>query len=95
MTVHYYQIHLVDELPRIGTGLRLVLAEEGRKYVHLVTPQLVTGRLRLKEWQRIPKREIELSLATRKRLRQIMRHWRKYRDRTRLIKRAEQAVTAQ
>jgi len=30
-----YQVHLWDELPRIGSGFRLVVVKEGRKWVYV------------------------------------------------------------
>ena len=52
-----YEIVVGGNLPRIGSGYRLVYASEGRKWVHLTTLQ-GDGRTRLSKraWSKIKKR---------------------------------------
>jgi len=54
-----YDIVVGGELPRIGSGYRLVYASEGRKWVYVTTLQ-GDGRTRLskKAWSKIKKRGI-------------------------------------
>ena len=92
--MRYYEVQFQDEAPSIGSGHRHVLAAEGLKWVHLVSPTLNTGRVSLGQWRIIPKREIDLTAAQRCHLRRVMREWWRYRPRTRIVKRAEQAVAA-
>ena len=92
--MRYYEVSMRDEAPSIGSGRRYVLALEGRKWAQLVTPTLHTGRVPLAKWHAFPKREIDLTATQRRRLRRVMREWRRYRPRTRLVKRAERAVAA-
>ena len=94
MTMRYYEVQFWDEAPSIGSGYRYVFAIAGPKWVHLVSPTLNKGRVSLNQWHIIPKREIDLSAAQRRHLRHVMRKWRRYRPRTRIVKRAEQAVAA-
>lgn len=56
MNKEAYQIVIGGELPRIGSGYRLVYASEGRKWVW-VTTLAGEGKTRLakKEWMRIKK----------------------------------------
>ena len=90
--MRYYEIHLGDEALQIGSGRRYVLATEGRKWAWLVSPSLRASRLPLGKWRSLPKRELDLTPQTRRRLRSRMRKWSSCRPRTRLVKRAEKAV---
>ena len=94
MTMRYYESQFWDEAPRIGAGRRFVFAAEGRVWVQLVSPDLITTRMPLDKWRKVPKREWVLTAERKRSLRKIMRKWRKYRIRTAIVKRAEQAVAA-
>ena len=94
MTMRYYEVQFQDEAPSIGSGLRYALAIEGRKWVTLVTPTLATARLSVAQWRALRPREIELTPAVRRELRRTMSEWRRYRSRTRIVKRAEKTVAA-
>ena len=34
----FYRLHLADQIPRIGSGMRWVYAAKGRKWVRVVSP---------------------------------------------------------
>jgi len=90
--IAYYSVHLSDEAPAIGSGRRRVLALEGQAWVHLASPTLKTARLPLARWRTLPKRSIELTPARKRRLRAMMRRWRRHRRRTVPVERVERAI---
>ena len=92
MRVRYFQVQLEDQAPSIGSGVRWVLAVEGRRWVQMVTPTLQTGRVSTAEWPQLEPQEIALTADVRRSIKKTMREWRRYRPRTALVERAEQAV---
>jgi|TARA_R100000093_G_scaffold62828_1_gene33871 hypothetical protein len=56
-----YDILLLDEAPRIGSGLRTVYVKEGRKWAHMTSQTgdpsirdgLVRKRFRIKRWEEL------------------------------------------
>ena len=90
--MRYFKIHLEDQAPAIGSGLRWVLALEGRRWVQIISPTLQTARISVSEWLRLNPEEIEMTAEVRRALRRTMHEWRRYRPRTAMVKRAEQSV---
>ena len=90
--IRYFRLHLGNEAPAIGSGVRNVLAYQGRKWVTLVTPTLTIARLPLSTWRILRPTEIPLTPDRRRRLRRTMRKWHRYRRVTTIIKRAEKAL---
>ena len=49
--MQFFEIHLEDQIPVFGAGRRIVLAEIGRKWVHMCTFSLDSGRMHVQEFE--------------------------------------------
>jgi hypothetical protein len=57
----HYRIHAHDEVPRVGSGHRTVLAQVGRKWVRVksrVDPAAWSQKIKVLTWKTIVKEEV-------------------------------------
>ena len=47
------RVYLQDEIPAFGSGWRILVAQEGRKWVHLTDPQGRQRKILLALWRQI------------------------------------------